>query len=455
MSTIGKRNFRPKVHFSPEKNWNNDPNGLTYIDGVWHLYYQYYPEAPVWGPMHWGHAVSTDLLHWEHKPIALYPDELGFMFSGSMAYDKDNTSGFGTEGKIPMVAMYTSHGRDHVETQSIAYSLDGGLHFEKYYGNPVITNPGLQNFRDPKVFWNKKKECWSMVLAAHDRCFIYASKDLKEWEKTGEFGFEESKIKTVWECTDLLPIQTEEGEKWVVIVSMTGPGYDGKPCMQYFVGDFDGDTFVCTEHTKEPLLVDCGFDNYAGVTFANYDRPIFIGWGVCPQYAGTVPTGEFAGIMTIARELSLVKTEEGYRLKAIPFGIDHLKACARKAENKTALLTESFGLQVSGKQGTIVFSNLQGEKVVIEVTEDSLILDRSEAGAKDFSEEFQKDYFMKATAKRLSKEDVAMDILFDVSYMEVFADDGLEVMSAVMYPDAPYTTLEVTGDLKAELYPLK
>ena len=167
MSTKGKRNFRPKIHFTPQKNWNNDPNGLLYLDGTWHLYYQHYPENAFWGPMHWGHAVSKDLLHWEHLPIALYPDEIGCIYSGSLVADKNNTTGFGTyhekfgeEKKYPLVAMYTSHNMEnHLESQSIAYSLDGGLHFEKYYGNPVIKNPGLRDFRDPKVFWNKKKDC--------------------------------------------------------------------------------------------------------------------------------------------------------------------------------------------------------------------------------------------------------------------------------------------------------
>ncbi len=321
MSTKGKRDFRPLVHFTPEKNWSNDPNGLLYKDGVWHMYYQYYPDGPVHGPMHWGHAISRDLLHWEYLPIALYPDEIGVIFSGSMVYDENNTSGFGVDEttnrglpnpygsvKMPMIAMYTSHARgvSRVESQSIAYSLDGGIHFEKYYGNPVIPNPGIKDFRDPKAFWNKKKNCWSMVMAASDRCHFYASPDMKNWTKTGEFGPGVNKIPTTWECTDLIPFQTEEGAKWVVSASMTYPGTHGLAQTQYFVGDFDGDTFVCTQETEEPLYVDFGPDNYAGVTWNGTDRPVFIAWGVNPAYANFAPTGEYAGMMTIARELSLV-----------------------------------------------------------------------------------------------------------------------------------------------------
>ena len=179
MSKQGKRDFRPNIHFTPEKNWNNDPNGLIYIDGIWHLYYQHNPNDVVWGPMHWGHAVSKDLIHWEHLPVALYPDEIGTMYSGSMAYDENNTSGFAKYGEKPMVAVYTAHNMETgLEQQCIAYSLDQGKHFEKYYGNPVIENPGTPDFRDPRVFWNDKKDCWSLVLASGDHAEFYASQDL-------------------------------------------------------------------------------------------------------------------------------------------------------------------------------------------------------------------------------------------------------------------------------------
>ena len=236
MSKQGKRDFRPNIHFTPEKNWNNDPNGLIYIDGIWHLYYQYNPNDVVWGPMHWGHAVSKDLIHWEHLPIALYPDEIGTMYSGSMAYDENNTSGFAKYGEKPMVAVYTAHNMETgLEQQCIAYSLDQGKHFEKYYGNPVIKNPGTPDFRDPRVFWNDKKDCWSLVLASGDHAEFYASQDLKNWKKTGEFGVGVNKVPTVWECTDLIRVKTGnefDGFKWILIVSMIHPGSEGLwPCL--------------------------------------------------------------------------------------------------------------------------------------------------------------------------------------------------------------------------------
>ncbi|HIU74300.1 MAG TPA: glycoside hydrolase family 32 protein, partial [Candidatus Pelethocola excrementipullorum] len=302
MSTQGVRNFRPKVHFTPPAMWSNDPNGMVYIDGIWHLYYQHHPKEAVWGPMHWGHAVSRDLLHWEHLPIALYPDEKGYIFSGSAVYDRDNTSGFARDGETPIVAIYTNHrAEDGREQQSIAYSLNGGIQFEKYYGNPVIENPGLSDFRDPKVFWNHKKNCWSLIVAAKNCAYIYASDNLKDWKKTGEFGVVEDKVKTTWECTDLFPVMTEEGEKWVLLASMMEPEKEGWARIQYFVGEFDGETFHDTEKSDEPLWLDFGFDNYAGVIFNNYAKPIFLGWGVNPAYANQAPTGSYAGLMTIPR----------------------------------------------------------------------------------------------------------------------------------------------------------
>ena len=316
--------------------------------------------------MHWGHAVSKDLIHWEHLPVALYPDEIGTMYSGSMAYDENNTSGFAKYGEKPMVAVYTAHNMETgLEQQCIAYSLDQGKHFEKYYGNPVIENPGTPDFRDPRVFWNDKKDCWSLVLASGDHAEFYASQDLKNWKKTGEFGVGVNKVPTVWECTDLIRAKTGnefDGFKWILIVSMIHPGTEGRANIQYFVGDFDGDTFQCTEITDEPLWIDFGFDNYAGVTYGNYDRPVYLGWGVNPLYANFVPTGEYSGLMTLPRELSLCETEEGYRLKTKPFGIDEYRAGAFPIGNQKPLLTESFGLLVQGNFGRIALKNSRDRK---------------------------------------------------------------------------------------------
>ena len=209
MSTPAPRDFRPALHYTPQSWWINDPNGLVYAKGQYHLFAQYYHE-PVWGPMHWAHAVSRDLLHWEHLPIALAPDDLGAVFSGSAVFDQNNTSGLGREGQAPLVALYTSHG--DFEQQSLAYSLDG-VHFEKYSGNPVIPNQERADFRDPKVFWNPVKSCWSLVLAAGDHVEFFASPDLLHWTKTGRFGPQGNYSEGVWECPDLFPLAAPDGRE--------------------------------------------------------------------------------------------------------------------------------------------------------------------------------------------------------------------------------------------------
>ena len=346
MSKQGKRDFRPNIHFTPEKNWNNDPNGLIYIDGIWHLYYQHNPNDIVWGPMHWGHAVSKDLIHWEHLPVALYPDEIGTMYSGSMAYDENNSSGFAKYGEKPMVAVYTAHNMETgLEQQCIAYSLDQGKHFEKYYGNPVIKNPGTPDFRDPRVFWNDKKDCWSLVLASGDHAEFYASQDLKNWEKTGEFGPEGNHVKGVWECPDLFPIEYEGKNVWVLVVSMTKASENDHCKMQYFLGDFDGEKFLCTYPSDEPRWLDEGFDNYAAVTFQNAKDVLMMGWGMNWQYAAQTPTEDYCGQATLARKLSLTKVDGDLTLVAAPVDWKNFRHSSYPIENHTTIRTETFGLR--------------------------------------------------------------------------------------------------------------
>lgn len=309
-----KEPFRSQYHFTPERGWMNDPNGLVYNNGVYHLFYQYYPHATVWGPMHWGHATSTDLIRWEHKPVALYPDENGLIFSGSAVVDKYNTSGFGSNGQVPMVAVYTYHfmqgekiGRDDFQTQGIAFSLDNGETWTKYAGNPVIGNKGTRDLRDPKVFWHEATKSWIMALVAGNHVKFYRSQNLKDWGNISDFGIDQGAHGGVWECPDLFPLKVEgsDKEKWVLIISIGNGGPNGGSGTQYFVGDFDGTTF--TSDQKEYKWLDWGTDNYAGVTYnqvPNGDR-IFIGWMSNWQYALTTPTSNWRSAMTLPRKLTL------------------------------------------------------------------------------------------------------------------------------------------------------
>lgn len=453
MSTKGSRNYRPNIHFTPPAMWTNDPNGMVYVNGIYHLFYQHYPEAPNWGPMHWGHAVSRDLLHWKHMPIALYPDELGMIFSGSCVYDRENTSGYGTKEKPPIVAVYTNHGRHGLEQQSIAYSTDG-IHFEKSYQNPVIPNPGISDFRDPKAFYNPVKNCWSLVLAAGDRVHFYKSEDLKRWEKTGEFGPEGNLASGVWECPDLFPVEAEDGRKlWVLIVSMTTTTEDGRCRTQYFLGDFDGDKFILKQEEKEPLWIDFGFDNYAGVTFQNLKEPLFLGWAMNWGYANETPTGEYCGQMTLARSLRAVKTEKGYRLAASFAGLEKYQHSAYPVNHMQRLCTDTFGMKVTGTK-KITLSNALGQKLVIQVTEDEIFVDRTHAGEHAFHEQFQMPQYCSVRLPRM-KRDGEMELIFDVSVLEVLADDGLIPVSMVAYPEAPYDQVLLEGSGNVELYEIR
>ena len=275
---------RPQVHFSPKANWMNDPNGMVFFNNNYHLFYQYYPDSTVWGPMHWGHATSKDLVHWDHQPVALYPDTLGYIFSGSAVADVNNTSGFGKDGKIPLVAIFTHHdpvgekaGTGTHETQSIAYSLDDGVTWKKYEKNPVLKNPGIKDFRDPKVMWYEPGKKWIMTLATLDHITFYSSPNLKDWTKESALGKEFGAHGGVWECPDLFPLEYEGKEIWILVVNINPGGPNGGSATQYFTGQFDGNKF--TPYQTDIRWLDYGPDEYAGITWSNTgNRKIFLGW---------------------------------------------------------------------------------------------------------------------------------------------------------------------------------
>lgn len=447
-----QRNVRPLFHFTPPEMWMNDPNGMVFENGNYHLYYQHHPFSCVPGPMHWGHAVTRDLIHWQHKPIAIYPDELGVIFSGSCVYDKENSSGFGTKENPPIIAMFTSHGK--TEQQSIAYSVDGGNHFEKYYGNPVIQNTQLPDFRDPKIFWNPVFHCWSVIIAAGDRVHFYKSENLRDWEKTGEFGAAENPMPGIWECPDMLQMEINGKTTWVVISNMIAKDRDIPHRTQYFIGDFDGNTFIDTQKSTEPLLLDYGLDNYAGVTFQNASPPVLMGWAMNWAYAETAPTGSnYRGQMTLARELCLQYTAQGLRLAQKPMGLAGYRESACPVSEKTVLGSNCFGLLLSAQPGSRVrLSNETGEEVCLHITETQIILDRSKAGENDFHKSFLLPDSQKAVAPRTAAGKVELELVLDMSLVEVFAEGGLCAISSTIYPQHPYTLLEILGEAEGKLY---
>ena len=313
--------FRPQYHFSPPANWMNDPNGLVYLDGEYHLFYQYNPDATVWGPMHWGHAVSHDLVNWQHLPVALAPDALGNIFSGSAVVDKNNTAGFGANA---MVAIFT-HEQNGAQRQSLAYSMDKGRTWIKYSGNPVLKAPNnLKDFRDPKVFWYERGSSghWIMLVAAMNKILFYTSPDLKTWTPSGEFGPGYGSTYGVWECPELqeLPLDGGPQTRWMLSVGVGSGAPANGSGVQYFIGDFDGQKFTTPAPPATVLWVDYGADFYAAQAWndAPDSRKVWLGWMNNWAYAQNTPTSSFRGSFSLPRQLTLVTTLQGIRLQQQP-----------------------------------------------------------------------------------------------------------------------------------------
>ncbi|MEM1318926.1 MAG: glycoside hydrolase family 32 protein [Bacteroidota bacterium] len=457
---------RPQFHFSPPSKWMNDPNGMVFYEGEYHLFYQYYPDSTVWGPMHWGHAVSPDLVHWEHLPIALYPDSLGYIFSGSAVIDWKNTSGLGKEGQPPMIALFTHHdpegeksGDSTYQYQSIAYSTDKGRTFNKYEGNPVIANPGIKDFRDPKVIWHEETKHWVMVFSVHDRVWFYTSPNLLNWTFASEFGVPDDK--RLWECPDLFPMMVEgtEETKWVLIISLQKEGPNGGTATAYFVGDFDGKNFIADY--KKQYWADFGKDNYAMVTWSDIPqsdgRRLALGWMSNWQYAQVVPTEQWRSAMTLSRKFTLHQYGEDYRLRSMP--VEELKVLegpiqtiasgsysgfttlADQPGQHLYKLDVSFERPASARVG-VRFSNEEGEhlEVFYSGIAQQYYVDRSVAGQADFSEDFAGSHAGPVDYKR---ETVDMLLYLDHSSIELFADAGQCVMTEIVFPKTPYTKIEL------------
>lgn len=460
--------YRPQVHFSPKEHWMNDPNGMVYFNHTYHLFFQYYPKGSTWGPMHWGHAVSKDLVHWKELPIALYPDSLGYIFSGSAVVDSNNTSGFGKDGKIPLVAIFTHHDpkgekavKDNFQNESLAYSLDDGYTWTKYSGNPVLKNPGIKDFRDPKVMWYGKEKKWVMTLATLDHITFYSSPDLKTWKKESEFGKELGAHDGVWECPDLFPLKLNGKYYWVLIANLNPGGPNGGSATQYFIGEFDGNKFSPID--SKLRWVDYGPDEYAGVTWSNIGtRKIFLGWMSNWQYAGQVPTEKWRSTMSIPRELALKQANGEILLSSEP--VKELVAIER-----APLINDLLkGREIKGIPGqfilkfdatkindySIILSNDIGDKVVFGYysATKKYFIDRTKSGKVDFNPEFAKISF----APRLSTaESSDVELIIDASSVEVFADNGLTVMTSIFFPNKPFSHLLIQNNKGALIQNLK
>ncbi len=452
--------YRPVFHFTPPSNWMNDPNGLVYFEGEYHLFYQYHPDGLVWGPMHWGHAVSVDLVNWQHLPIALYPDEHGLIFSGSAVVDWKNTAGFGREA---LIAIFT-YSKDHVETQNLAYSTDRGRTWTKYAGNPVIPHPGdLYDIRDPKVFWHE--DHWVMLLAAGDKVLFYTSSNLKDWDQSGRFGGGYGSTDGVWETPDLfqLPVTNASDSRWVLTVGLGNGGPAGGSATQYFIGDFDGRNFV-SENSKDTVLwADHGADYYAPQSWNDEPngRRIMVGWMSNWQYANLVPASTWRGMFTIPRELSLKQTEHGIRLVHQPIRelqslrAEHHHWQAEIVKPESNLLKDIHGqaleivaeFQVAKDVKRFGFRVRVGmdEHTTINysVEDESLNLDRTHSGEVTFHNAFAGVHSVKLTP---INHVIRLHIFVDSPSVEVFANDGLIVLTDCVFPSPQSNGLELFAE---------
>jgi fructan beta-fructosidase len=456
-----KEKYRPQFHFSPKANWMNDPNGMVYHNGIYHLFFQYYPDDKIWGPMHWGHATSKDMVSWKEQPIALYPDSLGYIFSGSAVADVNNTSGFGKDGKVPLVAIFTHHNpvlekqkTGKHEYQSIAYSLDDGKTWTKYAGNPVLQNPGISDFRDPKVRWFEPQKKWVLTLATKDRITFYSSPDLKTWTRESEFGADAGAHGGVWECPDLFPITHNGKQVWVLIVNINPGGPNLGSAGQYFLGDFDGKDFKA--YSKETKWLDFGTDNYAAVTFSNTgNRTVLMGWMSNWQYANQVPTHPWRSANTIAREVGLQEVNNELYLTSVPVKeLDILNKDGFKEKNlkvkgqldltsKTKNSTGLFRLDFETKNTadfSITLANKLGNEVIVgyDKAANQYYIDRTKSGKTDFEKGFAKKHI----APRISVDgNISISLIADAASVELFADQGLTVITDIFFPDAPMAQL--------------
>lgn len=469
--------YRPNFHFTPKNNWMNDPNGMFYLDGTYHLYFQYYPNESKWGPMHWGHATSKDLISWEEQAIALYPDELGYIFSGSAVVDHQNTSGFGDGTQTPVIAIYTYHDpikekaeNIDVESQGIAYSIDSGMTWTKYSNNPVLKNPGIKNFRDPKIIWDDIRKQWIMTLAANDRVQFYSSKNLIDWYYLSDFGQNIGAHGGVWECPDFFPIKVNNSTntKWVLLQSLNPGGSNGGSATQYFIGDFDGKTFTLDPLFKnqlskqEALWLDSGKDNYAGVTWNNNpnNKPTYIGWMSNWQYAQDVPTETWRSSMTLPRELTLSYSSSEYKLISTPvtqLGNYFKETITKKnivfKDNTILLKEDELDLSKSVinvslknmKTDTYTFSlnNTVGDtlKFGINNKENFLFIDRKKSGIVNFSNDFANK--ISKTALDKSFKSIELKIILDKTSIEIFFNKGEEVLTEIFFPKQPYQNLTI------------
>jgi fructan beta-fructosidase len=448
-NNLYKEQYRPRYHFSPATNWCNDPNGLVYNNGTYHLFYQFNPFGNIWGHMTWAHATSKDLLYWKHLPNAI-TEENGIMaFSGTCVVDKNNTSGFATKkGQVPMVAIYTGHIENVNQSQHIAYSLDYGMTWTKYKNNPVL-DLGKKDFRDPKVFWMDEKKYWVMALMFPNEHYVqfYSSKNLKDWKHLSDFG-PAGDTSGVWECPDLTQVPVEDEprkKKWLLQTSQNAS-------MQYFVGEFDGEKFINESPADKIARPDYGPDYYAAIAYNQLPasvKPTAIGWLNNWNYANDIPTIPWKGAMSLPRNLSVKKVNNEWVLVQKPISSVTtlhssvlLKPSVFSVQGEKLLNIQSQQYEIDliiepEKNSTNGIRLAAGNGHPFEIgyneAAETLYIDRSKTANQTTNENFKKlnRYEVKVPLKN---KKLKFHIFFDHSIVEIFANDGEAVFTAQIFP---------------------
>lgn len=456
LKELDAEKFRPAYHHAPVYGWMNDPNGMFYKDGVYHLYYQYNPFGSTWGNIHWGHSTSEDLVRWKPEKIVLRPDAWGAVFSGSCVVDYQNTAGFGAGA---VIAFYTSAKptpQGDCQTQSMAYSLDDGYTFTPYPFNPVLTS-AERDFRDPKVFWHAESERWIMVLAVGQKMQIYSSANLKNWTYESEFGEGQGAHGGVWECPDLirLPVKGTKEEKWVLIGNLNPGGPSGGSATQYFVGSFDGRKFANESAPSVIKWMDRGKDHYATVTWSHApeNRKIALAWMSNWEYANEVPSSPFRNANSVPRDLYLYREKGETYLASVPS--EELKTLRGEAVEKgkyevngtcdagTLLPANNGAYEMeltvknkSAKEFGFRLSNSKGETLSFSYHPDEgrFSMDRTKSGLTGFSKNFPA-----VTTAPIGKQKLYKLRLFvDKASAEAFDGDGKFAMTNLIFPREPY-----------------
>lgn len=456
---------RPLIHFAPGLNWINDPNGCVYFDGSYHLNFQYHPHGIQWGPMHWGHAVSRDLLSWEEKGIALYPDkETGMAFSGSAVIDSDNTSGFHPDGP-GLLAFYTGHIRGKawgkaLQQQCLAHSPDGGLTWKPYAGNPVVPNPGIPDFRDPKVFRHAPSGAWVMVVVAGREVLFYRSRNLVDWEAAGRFGDGYGLPEGIWECPDLFALPDPRNparQVWVLTVSILGRTKPEFSPVQYFLGDFDGHQFLCDHPASDIRLLDYGHDFYATQSWfglEDQDRTVWIAWANHWAYANDIPATDWRGVMSLPRELSLGVRDDRLHIKQVPVReLDDRLIAAPLPDRATSDGVHDIRLRVPCTDegfAAVRFRFGSGDlQVRWDATDRRLTIDRSEVSRLGYHPEFHKRPSVHLVCQ--TGEMIDIRIILDRSIVEVFTLDGLVTMTSQIFPGTPVEEISIESSPEVEI----